>query len=166
MKKILSVLLIVMMLSTCTAFATETLLISPAPVMVEKNVDVIVNGEKLVLDVSPVILNDRTMLPMRAIFEALGAKVNWIPTNNIIIATKDDTMVTLQINNVNMSIQKATSDENTVVTLDAAPFILRDRTLVPVRAVAEALNADVSWDPLTGNVTVTQNEGTNSAGTN
>lgn len=164
MKKILSALIIMMTLFTSTAYATDNLVTSNA--IVERDIDVIVNGEKLVLDVSPVILNDRTMLPMRAIFEALGAKVNWIPTNRIIIATKDDTMVTLQIDNASMSIQKATSDENTVVTLDAAPFILKDRTMVPVRAVAEALKADVKWDPATGAVTVTQNEGMSSAGTN
>ena len=163
MKKILSAILIMMTLFTSTVFATDSLADSPAPVMVEKNVDVIVNGEKLVLDVSPVILNDRTMLPMRAIFEALGAKVNWIPTGRIIIATKDELMITMQIDNTSMVIETTGSTEKDIHTLDAAPFILRDRTMVPVRAVAEALQADVQWDPATGAVTVTQNEGMNSA---
>jgi len=163
MKKILSALIIIMTLLSGTVYATGDLLIAPAP---QKDIDVVVNGEKLVLDVAPVIVNDRTMLPMRAIFEALGANVNWLPSSRIIIATKDDTMITLQIENDNMSVQKTTDTENTVVLLDAAPFILNDRTMVPARAVAEALRADVKWEPETRTVIVTQNEGASSEGTN
>lgn len=164
MKKILSALLIMMTLFTSAAFATDDLLISPAPA--EKEIDVLVNGEKLELDVAPIIVNDRTMLPMRAIFEALGAKVNWIPTGRVIIATKDELMITMQIDNANMVIETTESTEKEVLTLDAAPFILNDRTLVPVRAVAEALKADVIWEAETRTVKVTQNEGVSSAGTN
>ncbi len=163
MKKILSILLITMTLFIGTAYATDDVLISPAP---QKDIDVVVNGEMLVLDVAPIIVNDRTMLPMRAIFEALGANVNWLASSRVIIATKDDTMITLQIENPNMSVQKTTDNKNEVVVLDAAPFILNDRTLVPARAVAEALKADVHWNAETRTVTVTQNEGTSSEGTN
>ncbi len=164
MKKILAAILIMITLFTSTVYAADELLIAPAPL--EKEIDVIVNGEKLLLDVAPVIVNDRTMLPMRAIFEALDANVSWLPKNRIIIATKDDMMITLQIENAQMTIQKAASTETEVVELDAVPFILNDRTMVPVRAVSEAFMADVEWVPETRTVKVIQNEGMNSAGTN
>ena len=118
-------------------------------------IDVIVNGRTLDLDVAPVIVNDRTMVPMRAIFEALGAEVNWIPAG-IIIATKDELMITMQIDNQNMVIQRAGNTDREVLTLDAPPFISNDRTLVPARAVSEALRAEVEWIPETRTVTVDQ----------
>ncbi len=162
MKKIIITFLLVMTIFTSTGFAADDLLIAPAPDSVEtteqKDIDVIVNGETLVLDVAPIIVNDRTMVPMRAIFEALGAKVNWIPTGRIIIATKDELMITMQIDNMNMVIETTGSTEKEVLTLDAAPFILDDRTLVPARAVAESLKAKVDWIPETRTVLVTKYE--------
>lgn len=167
MKKIIVTFILVMTVFTSTGFAEDTLLIAPAPtVTAQKDIDVIVNGKTLELDVAPIIVNDRTMVPMRAIFEALGAKVDWIPTGRIIIATKDELMITMQIDNMNMVIETTNSTEKEVLTLDAAPFILNDRTLVPARAVSEALKAKVDWIAETRTVTVVQNEGVHSAGTN
>ena len=54
-------------------------------------------------------------------------------------------MIVMQIDNNQMSVQTVTSDENTAISLDVAPFIYNSRTLVPVRAVAESLDAQVDW---------------------
>ena len=54
-------------------------------------------------------------------------------------------MIVMQIDNDQMSVQTVTSDENTAISLDVAPFIYNSRTLVPVRAVAESLDAQVDW---------------------
>ncbi len=165
MKKIIALFLLVMTMSATTAFATEELLISPAPT--QKEIDVIVNGKPLELDVAPVIVNDRTMVPMRAIFEALGANVTWIPQDRLIIATCDDKVVVLQIDNLFMTVEKAGETEKEEILLDAPPFILNDRTLVPARAVSEALDAKVEWEGATRTVTVIKSKGNvNSAGTN
>lgn len=117
-------------------------------------ITVLVDGEKLVTDVAPVLVNDRTMLPMRAIFEKLGAKVTWIDDDQLIFATKDDCMVVLQIDNCKMSVQKAGVEGNTVVELETAPYLYEERTLVPVRAVAEALEAEVDWIDESGTVVI------------
>ncbi len=157
MKKVIVTFVLVLTMFTSTGFATEELLIAPAPeIVAQKDIDVIVNGRTLDLDVAPVIVNDRTMVPMRAIFEALGAEVNWIPAGRIIIATKDELMITMQIDNQNMVIQRAGNTDREVLTLDAPPFISNDRTLVPARAVSEALRAEVDWIPETRTVTVDQ----------
>ena len=166
MKKIiLALVLVIMTLFAFSAIAAAEDVAAPA----QKDIDVIVNGKTLEMDVAPIIVNDRTMVPMRAIFEALGANVTWIGgEDRLIIATQDDIVVIMQIDNENMIIDKASSDsEKKTVVLDAVPFILNDRTLVPARAVSEALEAEVEWNAETRTVTVTKNEGNvNSAGEN
>lgn len=156
MKRIIALLLFIMTMFTTTAFAEE-LLISPAPV--QKDIDVVVNGVTLELDVAPVIVNDRTMVPMRAIFEALDADVTWVAEDRLIVATSDDKIIVLQIDNTIMTVDAAADDAKKEVTLDAAPFILNDRTLVPARAVSEALEAKVEWNAETRTVIVTKSKG-------
>jgi Copper amine oxidase N-terminal domain. len=77
---------------------------------------------------------------MRKIFESLGAAVDWNETTQTITATKDDTKIVMQISKNDMQVNDKT------ITLDVPPQIIDDRTLVPVRAVAESFDADVSWD--------------------
>ncbi|MBR2404281.1 MAG: copper amine oxidase N-terminal domain-containing protein, partial [Clostridia bacterium] len=76
---------------------------------------------------------------MRKIFEALDAKVDWEGTTQTITATKDDTVITLQINNSNMY------NNGVAEALDVAPVIVNNSTFVPVRAVSQSLKADVEW---------------------
>ncbi len=122
----------------------------------DKEVSIMLNGKELVSDVAPQLVNSRTMLPMRAIFEALGADVTWLGEDEIIIATRGETMIALKIGQPVMSIQTATSDESKVIELDVAPYLHNDRTMVPVRAVAEALDAKVDWIDETWTVVITQ----------
>ena len=96
----------------------------------------------------PVIENDRTLVPMRAIFEALGAEVSWYPEDRTIVAVRGDTTVYMQMDDWYMSV----NDE--WIALDAPPRIVNDRTLIPLRAVAEAFGAQVGWDEATQTVTV------------
>lgn len=118
-------------------------------------ITVTVNNENLVTSVSPEIVNGRTMLPMRAIFESLGAKVTWIEKDRLIFATRNDTFMTLQIENPEMVVQKIGNEESVSVSLDTAPYIKEGHTLVPVRAVAEALSAKVEWVDETRTVVIT-----------
>ncbi len=105
-----------------------------------KQIGVYVNGTELTLDVPPMLENDRTLVPMRAIFEALGAEVSWYPEDRTIVAVRGGTTVFMQVNDWYMSV----NDE--WIALDAPPRIVNDRTLIPLRAVAEALGAQVGWD--------------------
>lgn len=146
MKKVIALVLAVIALFSCTVFASDD--------AVQKDIDVLVNGTAIEMDVAPVIVNDRTMVPMRAIFEALGANVTWIETDRLIVATQGETVIVMQIDNERMIVDKAGEEKNEPIILDAAPFILNDRTLVPARAVSEALDATVDWDADTRTVTV------------
>ncbi|HCS10379.1 MAG TPA: copper amine oxidase, partial [Clostridiales bacterium] len=91
-------------------------------------------------DTDPIIENSRTLVPMRAIFETLGAEVDWDGTNKTAVVTKDGTTISLKIDDTIAYI----NDEP--VELDVPARIKNSRTLVPVRFVAESLNADVTWD--------------------
>ena len=77
---------------------------------------------------------------MRKIFEELGAEVGWDGATMTASATKGDKTVKLTIGSRLMYIN------STEITLDTAPIVLSERTLVPVRAVAEGLDCDVNWN--------------------
>jgi len=112
-----------------------------------------VDGEKLVTDVEPFIEEDRTMVPMRAIFEAVGASVTWDQDTQTVISIKNDeatqNVVVLQIGNTSAFVNSES------VALDVPAKVINDRTFVPLRFVMESLNANVDWDPDTFTVTVT-----------
>ena len=142
MKKIGLILLICVALMLCAMTG-----------MAEEPITVKINGAVLESDVPAKLVNDRTMLPMRAVFEALGATVTWIAEDQLVLAIRENTLITMQIGSQNMSISKDGQDSQLV--LDAVPFVTNDRTMVPVRAVAEALSAKVDWVEKTNTVVIT-----------
>jgi hypothetical protein len=113
---------------------------SPVTVMEYPVIKVNINGSPLQMDVPPVIVNGRAMVPLRAIFEALGATVQWNAGDQSITATKGSTTINLQIGSTTALYNGSQA------TLDATPQIVDGRTLVPARFVGEALWAQVSWD--------------------
>lgn len=119
-----------------------------------KDVTVKVNNIVVESPVAAQIINDRTMLPMRSIFERVGANVSWIEEERIIIATKGKKLITMQIDNPMMSVQSITNDEIVEIELDSPPIIKDDSTIVPVRAVAESLGYSVEWDAQTYTVNI------------
>lgn len=109
-------------------------------VMTIDSTEATVFGKPAKTDVAPIIVNDRTMLPARFVAEALGADVVWDAAARK--ATITGNGVTIEI-----YIDSATAYINgNAVTLDSPAFIRGDRTYTPVRFVAEALGATVSWD--------------------
>lgn len=122
------------------------------PVLAEDNITVVLNETVLEFDVAPQLISDRTMVPMRKIFESLGARVDWEEDTQTITATDGETLIVMQVDNVVMSV-----DGNEII-LDAAPQVVQDRTLVPVRAVAEGLRAQVEWIEQTQTVVITRAE--------
>ena len=99
-----------------------------------------VNGESVKTDVPPIIKNNRVLIPMRAIFEALGAEIDWNGETRTVLASTEKNSVRCEIDNNLMTVNGVAK------TLDVAPEILMNRTLVPARAVSESLGADVEWD--------------------
>ena len=117
----------------------------------EKIIRILINNKFLSTDQPPVLINDRTMVPLRAIFEALGATVDWNDTEKSVTAKKDNTSVYMQIGN-----NKITVNGN-ITELDVPAQIVNDRTMVPVRAVAEAFDCNVNWNGYQKYVIITPN---------
>ena len=122
----------------------------------EAEITVKINGETLKTPIAAKIINDRTMLPMRSVFETLGANVEWAEADQLIFATKGNKLITLKIGYPKIVIQTTESNKSEVLELETAPFIEGDYTLVPVRAVAESLDAKVDWDGETNAVLITK----------
>lgn len=91
-------------------------------------------------DSVPFIKNDRTYIPIRFISEALGASVEWVPETRRVIIRSEEAIIEMQINNRKMKIN------NYEVINDAAPIIVNDRTMLPIRVIAENLNCKVDWN--------------------
>ena len=88
------------------------------------------------------IVQDRFLVPMRGIFEALGAVVGWDGETRTVTGTKGDISVKLTIDS------KIANVNGKTVELDVPATIIRDRTYVPTRFVSESLGANVGWDGL------------------
>ena len=138
MKKIISLLLVVgLVLSSATlTFANEN------------EISVYVEGQKVSFDVPPQTINDRTMVPIRAIFEVMGATVNWDNATQTAICTKDNTVVKMTLNS------KTEYINDVPYEMDVAPVIVDNRTLAPARYVAEAFGYFVNWDDNTKSVLI------------
>lgn len=104
------------------------------------SIPVYVNNSELACDQPAVARNGRTFVPLRAIFEALGATVEWNGVNQTITAVKGNTTVRMRLNGTTMS------KNGQLISLDVPPQALGGRTMVPVRAIADAFNYNVSWD--------------------
>ena len=112
-------------------------------------VTIVVNGQTMNFDQPPVEQAGRVFVPLRGIFEQLGASV--VYQNGTINATGNGRTVSLRIGST-----QATVDGNTQ-SLDSPPFVEGARTLVPLRFVATALGANVNWDDGTSTVTINGN---------
>lgn len=99
-----------------------------------------IDGEYLPCDVDPVVKNNRTLMPMRAAGEALGATVNWNQPSQTITLAKDNRTIKFILNSKTYYIN------NTAYTTDVPPIVIQGRTLIPLRVFAEALNTRVDWD--------------------
>ncbi|MBQ7040431.1 MAG: copper amine oxidase N-terminal domain-containing protein, partial [Clostridia bacterium] len=97
-------------------------------------------------DVPPVIINGRTMVPMRAIFEALGCSVSWHGEEQTAVGNRNGktVMVTIGSNDAFIAGESA--------TVDQPPVLIDGRTLVPLRFISEAFGCNVEWEAETKSV--------------
>ena len=116
------------------------------------SVDTFVNGICIDYEkydnVKPVIENGRTLAPIRAVAESLGAEVIWNEDTQGITITDNGIKIEMTIGNTTAYVN------GTEVVLDAAPEIRNDRTLVPVRFIAESFNLDVDWDEASNSIII------------
>ncbi|WP_197535273.1 stalk domain-containing protein [Caldisericum exile] len=113
-----------------------------------------VDGDIRTLDSPPVIKNGRTLLPIRAIIEALGGTVSWDATTRKVTISLGNNTIELWIGR---SIAKVNGTDTPIDSTNpkVVPEIINGRTMIPLRFVAESLGADVQWDGTTKTITIT-----------
>lgn len=115
---------------------------NPLPITVH------VDGSYLPCDVDPIIKNGRTLLPLRAAGEALDAKVEWLPQQQAAHLSKDGKNVYFFLNSKTFTVNGQS------FPLDCAPMLVKNRTMIPLRAFGEALGATVDWRNALRDVTI------------
>lgn len=134
MKKFLCIILAVLSLSLLS-FAAD--------------ISVKLDGNVLDFEQPPVIVEERTLVPLRAIFEALGATVEWDGTNKIVTSTKGETTIKMGIGD------KYFIKNDSIVSLDVpAQIVGEGYTMVPARVIAESFGLKVDWDDSTKTVII------------
>jgi len=132
--RILRALTIVLSLS----FLSPSVSMFPSAQALADNVRIIVNGQEASFDQPPIVRSGRVFVPLRGVFERLGATV--VYDNGLINATGNHRNIQLHIGSTAATINgQATS-------LDVAPFLVGARTLVPLRFISESLGANVNYD--------------------
>lgn len=101
---------------------------------------IIVNGKLLQVQVDPIYAGDRLLVPMRPIFEALSAEVEWNQGTDMILVRKDDQRLTLKIG------QNYAWKDTRRLELETPAKLVNQTTMVPLRFVSEALGAEVMWN--------------------
>ena len=107
-----------------------------------------VGDKPIELDTAPIIKNNRTLVPLRFVSQAFGAKVEWDGGIKVITILYNFHMIQLQINS------KIVTVDGSVSKIDVPPIIKNNRTLVPLRFVSQAFGAKVEWDGATKTITL------------
>jgi len=155
MKKLLAVMVLVAMVASSVLVARPVSAASATTtikIFIGKT-DALVDGAKAVLDQPPVIMNNRTMVPLRFVSENMKANVAWDDK------ARQATIGLLQ-NTAVLTIDQPTAQANGyTVYLDAPATIVKatGRTVVPIRFVSDTLGADVVWNATEKSVTITFN---------
>lgn len=118
----------------------------------DQTIKVFINGDILSFDVPPQIENGRILVPVRAIFESMGADLEYDSNSRTVIAIKGDTEVILTIDDPTPVIN------GQVVPIDQPGIIVNGRILAPLRFVAEAFGGTVEWDGSRNTAMITQKQ--------
>ncbi len=116
---------------------------------VQNGINVTVNGEYVTFDTLPMLDNDRTLVPLRAVFEKMGAKVGWSDDTQTVTAERSGRKISLVIGENIITVNGEKHE------IDVPAKLVEDRTMVPVRAISEAMGADVEWDEQNQTVVIT-----------
>lgn len=115
-----------------------------APASAGGTIRIYVNGSEVFPDAAPVIKNDRTLIPIRAVAEVLGYSVSWDAPNKCVTVSKPGVDIQVMIGST--SITSYYFGQPQYGYMDVVAEIIQDRTFIPLRAVAEAMGCEVRWD--------------------
>ncbi len=136
-----------------TPVNTENLLTKVLDPEYREEVNIMINNNKHCFDQPATVINSRTMVPLRGIFEVLGAKVDWnADTSTVTAELKNGKIIKLKIGDNNAY------KDNELIKLDQPAIVTNGRTLVPVRFVAESADAIVDWDGNTNSVIIRERD--------
>ncbi|MBO7318976.1 MAG: NPCBM/NEW2 domain-containing protein [Clostridia bacterium] len=126
-----------------------TLVMFAIPVCAANDITVMLDNNKISFDVKPQIIDNRTMVPIRAIFEELGATVSWNESTRTATAVIDDYVVKCTVGSKILTVNGVNHQ------MDTSPVIISNRTLMPARFAAEAFGAEVKWNASTRTAYIT-----------
>jgi len=131
-----------------------------ANVSANTNVRVLVEGQEITFaDQGPVIVNGRTLVPLRDVFEAIGFTVTWDRDTQTALLNKEHINVSIQIGAPYFSVAVynpgSLAGHGVIIPLEVPAQIIGGRTLLPLRAVLESVGYQLQWDEATRTVFVT-----------
>lgn len=148
-KIIFFILTLLLLIQPVTASAITLYYDETAHEYSEKPITMIVNGETVNFDMPPVIINERTLIPVRGLFEKLGAAIEWDGAAGMVKIVSNETTILLWADHQTASVNGQS------MQMDVAPKIINDRMMIPVRFISESLGYQVGWDGITATVTIT-----------
>ncbi len=107
-------------------------------------IHVVVNGRSIDFAKAPVMIDDRMLVPIRTVAEAMECEVGWDAETQGVLIANETANLTLRIDHADMKVVNSAGES--AVLLDVAPILIDDTTYLPLRMVAEALGGDVIWD--------------------
>lgn len=140
---------------TLAALMTASALAAPVSAAEYTKANLLVNGKAVVTDQSPVIVDGRTLVPVRVIAESLGSKVDWDANTKTVTFTYGGMTAAMEINGDNLKVTAAGKTQ--LIPLDVPATIINSRTMVPVRFLSETFGYKVDWDANTKTVLVSSN---------
>lgn len=142
------------MKKSMAAFVAASFLLASSPAAIAADgVKVEINGQVQTFEQEPIIDHGVTLVPMRSVFETLGATVTWDESSHTVTAEKDNIKIQLAVDS------PFALKNGTRIRLSQPAKIINDRVMVPLRFVAESLGADVQWDQNNRTVLIFTNSG-------
>lgn len=114
-----------------------------------QEVNVKIDNQLVKFDQPALLIDGNTVVPVRGVFEHLGATVEWTAKTNTVIARKGTTFIELKIGSKTMKVNGKS------IQLSVAPQMVNNSTLIPLRAVSEALGAEVGWEQKSNTALIT-----------
>jgi hypothetical protein len=135
MKKLLTIIVLI-----------SFILLVPGGTSAANPIQIIMNGTQIDSSIPPQIINGRTYVPLRAIAEGLGSKVNWDTEQMKVTVEKADKLIEFTIGNPEVTVNSKKA------TIDTAPYIVKGSSMLPIRFISEQFGLKVTWDSTTNTV--------------
>lgn len=147
---------LLLVLSTAVAAAGIAASVSAEDAAVDASaINLVVSGNAIECDQAPVIVEGRTLIPLRAVAESVGAEIEWLPETKTVHIGNALFDAKLIIGSNELEITNNLTNTTETKEIDVPAQIMNGRTMVPVRVIAENFGLDVDWDQDTRTVSIT-----------